>query len=119
MLHMAALSQIRLNTQGRAYYRRKRVAGKTHLEAMRCLKRRISDAVYRQLLHDAAEDAAALAPGAGPEGQSGASQESSAAGLPSHNDTSDQPLPDPPTRGYAPRPHSRQERPTNALQSAS
>ncbi len=54
MLHMAALSQIRLDTDGRAYYRRKRAAGKTHLEALRCLKRRISDAVYRQLLDDAA-----------------------------------------------------------------
>ena len=53
MLHMAALSQIRLDTDGRAYYRRKRAAGKTHLEALRCLKRRISDAVYRQLLDDA------------------------------------------------------------------
>jgi transposase len=27
--------------------------GKTRMEAMRCLKRRISDAVYRQLLADA------------------------------------------------------------------
>ena len=50
MLHMAAPRQIRLDTDGRAYYRRKRAAGKTHLEALRCLKRRISDAVYRQLL---------------------------------------------------------------------
>jgi len=29
-------------------------AGKTRMEAMRCLKRRISEAVYRQLLADAA-----------------------------------------------------------------
>jgi transposase len=53
MLHMAATTQIRLGTEGRAYYLRKRAAGKTHLEALRCLKRRISDAVYRQLLADA------------------------------------------------------------------
>ena len=38
---------------GRAYYRRKLAAGKTKAEAMRCLKRRISDALYRQLLADA------------------------------------------------------------------
>ncbi len=53
MLHIAAISQIRLDTPGRAYYRRKLAAGKTKLEALRCLKRRISDAVYRQLLADA------------------------------------------------------------------
>jgi transposase len=53
MLHIAAATQIRLDTEGRAYYRRKLAAGKTRMEAMRCLKRRISDAVYRQLLADA------------------------------------------------------------------
>ena len=49
MIHIAAVTQIRLDTDGRAYYRRKLAAGKTPLEAMRCLKRRISDAIYRQL----------------------------------------------------------------------
>lgn len=53
MLHIAAATQVRLDTAGRAYYRRKLAAGKTRLEAMRCLKRRISDAVYRRLLVDA------------------------------------------------------------------
>ena len=53
MLHIAATTQIRLDTAGRAYYRRKLAAGKTRMEAMRCLKRRISDAVYRQLVADA------------------------------------------------------------------
>src|SRR6187401_3586216 len=53
MIHIAAISQIRLDTDGRAYYRRKLAAGKTTLEALRCLKRRISDAIYRQLLADA------------------------------------------------------------------
>ena len=74
MLHMAATTQIRLDTEGRACYRRKRAAGKTHLEALRCLKRRISDAVYRQLLADAAQATA----GASPGGHCGASPESSA-----------------------------------------
>ncbi|MGO4342208.1 IS110 family transposase [Pedococcus sp. 2YAF34] len=42
MIHIAAISQIRLDTDGRAYYRRKRAEGKKPLEAIRCLKRRIS-----------------------------------------------------------------------------
>ena len=49
MIHIAAISQIRLDTDGRVYYRRKRAEGKKSLEAIRCLKRRISDAIYRQL----------------------------------------------------------------------
>ena len=53
MIHIAAISQIRLDTPGRAYYRRKLAAGQDPLEALRCLKRRISDAIYRQLLADA------------------------------------------------------------------
>ena len=53
MLHIAAATQARLDTEGRRYYRRKLAAGKTRMEAMRCLKRRISDAVYRQLIADA------------------------------------------------------------------
>ena len=65
MLHIAAATQARLDTDGRGYYRRKLAAGKTRLEAMRCLKRRISDAVYRQLLADAraAQTAGATGPG--------------------------------------------------------
>ncbi|WP_211323160.1 transposase [Amycolatopsis palatopharyngis] len=52
-LHMMALSQIRHQTDGRAYYQRKRAAGKGRKEAMRCLKRRLSDTAYRRLLRDA------------------------------------------------------------------
>jgi transposase len=51
-LHMAALTQIRNDTAGRAYYLRKQAEGKSPKEAMRALKRRVSDAVYRQLLAD-------------------------------------------------------------------
>ena len=94
MIHIAAVTQLRLDTEGRAYYRRKRAAGKKPMEAMRCLKRRISDALYRQLLADA-QRAAGTALGAGPGGHCGASQESSAVDLPPHIDTSDQPLPGP------------------------
>ena len=52
-LHIAAVTQIRNNTPGRAYYLRKQTEGNTPKEAMRALKRRISDAVYRQLSADA------------------------------------------------------------------
>jgi transposase len=90
MIHIAAISQIRLDTEGRAYYRRKRAEGKKPLEAIRCLKRRISDAIYRQLLSDA-EQAARTGPG----GHCGATLQSSAVDLPPHIDTSDQPLPGP------------------------
>ncbi len=94
MIHIAAVTQLRVDTKGRDYYRRKRAEGKKSLEALRCLKRRISDAIYRQLLADAARLAGAD-PGAGPGGHCGASQESSAADLPPHIDTSEQPLPGP------------------------
>ena len=52
-MHMAAVTQIRNDTPGRAYYERKLAEGKTKKEALRALKRRISDAVYRQLVVDA------------------------------------------------------------------
>ena len=91
MIHIAAATQIRLDTEGRAYYRRKLAAGKTRAEAMRCLKRRISDAVYRQLVSDARVPTEETGPG----GHCGASHQSSAVDLPPHIDTSDQPLPGP------------------------
>ncbi len=50
MIHIAAISQLRTATDGQAHYRRKRAEGKKPLEALRCLKRRISDAIFRQLL---------------------------------------------------------------------
>jgi len=51
-IHIAALGQISHDTPGRAYCLAKQAAGKSRKEAMRCLKRRISDAVYRQLRAD-------------------------------------------------------------------
>jgi len=138
VIHIAAIVQIRHDTEGRAYYRRKLTESKTPMEALRCLKRRISDAVYRQLVADAklADDPAADASeedaGAGPGGHSGAATTSSAADL--HTPvigSSDQPLPGPaaptlpptepaanPHAGSAPRPPRRRagavkvERPT-------
>lgn len=51
-IHIAALGQISHATPGRAYYLRKQAEGKTRKEAMRCLKRQISDAVYQRLRAD-------------------------------------------------------------------
>jgi transposase len=98
MLHIAAATQIRLDTEGRRYYRRKLAEGKTRMEAMRCLKRRISDAVYPQLLADARREVLVdpgPSSGADPGGHSGATLTSSAADLPPHIDTSEKPLPGP------------------------
>lgn len=50
--HIAAITQIRFDTPGRVYYRRKLSEGKSNREALRCLKRRISDAIYQQLRVD-------------------------------------------------------------------
>jgi len=130
MIHIAAVTQLRLDTEGRAYYRRKRAEGKKPMEAMRCLKRRISDAIYRQLIADQQRPGAATRE-TGPGGHCGASQKSSAVDLPPHIDTSDQPLPGPahptllgtkapanPCAASAPRPSRRRagavkvERPT-------
>lgn len=47
VLHLMATVQLRNPTEGRAYFDRKETAGKTSMEAMRCLKRRLSDIVYR------------------------------------------------------------------------
>jgi len=73
-LHIAALVQIRFPGPGQDYYLRKRAAGKSALEAMRCLKRRLSDVVFRALLADLAQRQQE----AGPEGHSGATLTSSA-----------------------------------------
>jgi transposase len=42
-LHVMAIIQVRQDTPGRAYYLRKRSQGKSHNEALRCLKRRLAD----------------------------------------------------------------------------
>jgi hypothetical protein len=49
---MIAVTEVRHDTPGRGYYLRKQAEGHSRKEAMRALKRRISDAVYRQLVID-------------------------------------------------------------------
>ncbi len=53
-IHMVAICQIRqTNSEGRIYFEKKVAEGKTKREAIRSLKRQVSNAVYRQLLIDA------------------------------------------------------------------
>jgi len=78
-IHMAAITQIRYkHSDGRAYYDKKIAEGKTPKEALRALKRQISDALYRCLKADAARITAASAEG--PGGHAGNDSVASAAG---------------------------------------
>ena len=89
-LHVMALAQIRYDGPGRSYYQRKRTAGKSHKEAMRCLKRRLADVVYRQPLADAMRPSRT-----GSGGHPGTTLQSSVADSHPDIDTSDQSLPGP------------------------
>jgi transposase len=92
VIHIMATVQLRNPTEGRAYYDRRKADGKTSMESMRALKRRLSDVVYRQLIADA------LAPSAtGPGGHPGTTLQSSVADSHPDIDTSDQSLPGPAT----------------------
>ncbi|MEV4388047.1 IS110 family transposase [Micromonospora sp. NPDC049580] len=72
VLHIMATVQLRNPTAGRTYFDRKKTSGKTSMEAMRALKRRLSDIVYRRMINDA------VAAAAGPGGQRGTTTGSSA-----------------------------------------
>jgi transposase len=60
VMHMIAVCQARSDTRGGAYHRKKLAEGKSRREAMRCLKRCVSDAVFGALVADSAR--ASLAP---------------------------------------------------------
>lgn len=78
-IHMAAVTQIRhRDSDGRAYYDRKVSEGKTGKEALRSLKRRISDALYVAMVADARRQREQIS--GGPGGQTGNGSVSSAAG---------------------------------------
>jgi transposase len=51
-LHRIAITQMRIDERGRAYCEHRRAAGDTKTEAIRALKRRISDEIYRRMRHD-------------------------------------------------------------------
>lgn len=57
-LHMMALTQARMDPRARAYVERRRAEGKSYRDAVRALKRHLSDVVYQQLRADAARDTA-------------------------------------------------------------
>ena len=84
-LHITAMAHKRHDPRGAAYYAKKKAAGKGQLGALRCLKRRLSDVVYRTLVNDRAL--------ASPGGQLGATLQSSAADQNPTASTSEQPLP--------------------------
>ena len=88
-LHMMAITQVRSHPGGRAYYQRKRAAGKSHNEAMRCLKRRLVSVIYQTMATDAQRRKV------DPGGQSGASLTSSAAGSTLTASSSEKSLPEP------------------------
>ena len=74
-IHMAAITQLRhKHSDGRAYYDKKVAEGKTHKEALRSLKRKVSDAIFGRLQADARQ-----AREKGPGGQPGNGSDSSAA----------------------------------------
>jgi transposase len=74
-IHMAAITQLRhKHSEGRAYYDKKVTEGKTHKEALRSLKRKVSDAIFARLQADARQ-----AREKGPGGQPGNGSDSSAA----------------------------------------
>ena len=120
-VHMAAVTQIRhRHSDGRAYYDRKLAEGKTPKEALRSLKRRISDAIYSHLQADARR-AAPAARTRGPGGQPGNDSVASAAGHTPETGSSAKPLPSPPppydalTDTHEPVQHRRRRKPGRLL----
>jgi hypothetical protein len=77
-IHMAAVTHVRhAGTEGRIYYERKIAEGKTPKEALRSLKRKVSDAIFAKLQADAARRTTQKK---GPGGQPRNGSSSSAAG---------------------------------------
>jgi transposase len=91
VLHIMARVQLRNPTEGRAYYDRKKADGKALMEAMRCVKRRLSDIVYQQMLNDAL----ATTPRTGPRGHRGNGSDSCATSSHPHAGSSEKSLPGP------------------------
>ncbi|MFF3227214.1 transposase [Nocardia suismassiliense] len=90
VLHIMAIVQLRNHTAGRVYYDARKSGGKTSMEAIRALKRRLSNVVYARMLADQQ-----CREWAGPGGQSGTTTDSSATGSNPHTDPSDKPHPGP------------------------
>ena len=92
VLHIMARVQIRNPSEGRDYDERKKADGKAPWKRSGCVKRRLSDLVYQQMLNDALAHA-----GTDPGGQQGNDSDSSAADSHPNAGSSDKPLPGPTT----------------------
>jgi transposase len=91
-----ATVQLRNPTEGRDYYDRRKADGKTSMESMRALKRRLSDIVYRTMLDDAVAHRSAIG-GRAREDTGENVSVSSAAGSHPHTNSSEKSLPGPAT----------------------
>jgi transposase len=89
-LHIMAVVQLRNATEGRAYFDAKKATGKTSMESMRALKRRLSNVVYGRMVEDQKRREAA-----GPGGHSGTTLQSGVTDLTPDIGSSDKPLPGP------------------------
>jgi transposase len=96
VLHTMARVQLRNPSPGRDYYERKKADGKAPMEAMRCVKRRLSDIVFYTMLNDAVRTHQATTR-TGPGGQRGNDSDSCAAGSHPQANSSDKSLPGPAT----------------------
>ncbi|WP_329405729.1 hypothetical protein OG563_28640 [Nocardia vinacea] len=88
VLHIMAVAQLRNPSAGRTYFDSHKADGKTSKEAMRALKRRLSNVVYTRMLADQQRRETAS-----PGGQPGTTTDSSVTGLTPHTDPSDKPQP--------------------------
>jgi transposase len=102
-LHIMATGQLGEPHRGTGVLRPEEGGGQDVHESMRCLKRRLSDIVYRHMINDGIANAVT-----GPGGQRGNDSDSSATGSHPHAGSSDKPLPGPATA-----------QPTTPLQTAS
>jgi transposase len=94
-IHMAAVTQVRQpHSEGRACYDKKLAEGKTHREALRSLKRQVSDAVFTRLRADAQRGAAVRE---AREGNRGTALSPAWPDRTPETGSSDKPLPDPAT----------------------
>jgi transposase len=86
-LHVIAMAHKRYDQRGSDYYARKLADGKGKKGALRCLKRRLSDVIFRILTDERMSREVA-----GPEGQSGATTKSCATDRTPMVSTSEKPL---------------------------
>jgi transposase len=87
-LHIMAIVQLRTATEGRVYFDAKKAAGQTSMEAIRALKRRLSNVVYARMVTDQ-QGRDTTDPG----GHSGTTVQSSVTDLTPDVGSSDKPLP--------------------------